>query len=75
MGIAEQLADDESAARLKDASQLAQRRVLVGHLPECGDRVRAVEGRVRVGKRLRVAAMPAIPRSRARPIVWSSISC
>ena len=55
MGIAEQLADDESAARLKDASQLAQRNVLVGHLAERGDRVGAVEGRVSVGKRLCVA--------------------
>ncbi len=55
VGIAEQLADDESAARLKDASQLAQRSVLVGHLAERDDRVRGVEGRVRVGQRLRVA--------------------
>ncbi len=55
VGIAEQLADDEPAGRLKDASQLAQRRVLVGHLPERDDRVRGVEGRVRVGQRLRVA--------------------
>ena len=72
VGVAEQLADDQSPAGTQDPCDLAQRRLLIRDLAEDGDQDGRVEGSSPYG---RSCASPWVgltfhrPRSRARRMV------
>ncbi len=70
MGVAKELADDDTSARSHNTAKLAQRPHLVWDLAEHGDQVRAVEAAVGVGQRARVAAPRLdVPRPLAGDVV------
>ena len=56
VGVAEQLAHHEPAARPDHAAQFAQRLLLVGNLAQDGDHEGSVELSIAIGQRLGVAA-------------------